>query len=139
MTNTHVLPSQDRTLLADPSAGAIVGDFRNDQIPVIPRLVALGVHVHQADFGPINMGLNTAFAASLVWLTITGVLSWWNRRPAGTVGAPPKPEGATPLAVRSIVGVACVLMPLFGTSVVLILLTESGVGWLRGGHDQLTA
>lgn len=131
MTNAHVLPSQDRTLLADPSAGAIRGDFRNDQIPVIPRLVALGIHVHQADFGPINIWLNTAFAASLIWLSVTGVFSWWKRRPPGSVGAPPKPDGEIPRGVSAMVIAACALMPLFGASIVLIGLTESGVTRLR--------
>ena len=131
MTNTHVSPSQDRTILADPTAGAIRGVFANEQLPVIPRLVALGVHVHQADFGPINIWLNTAFASSLIWLSVTGVLSWWTRRPAGTVGAPPKPDGDMPLAVRAMVIVACALMPLFGASIVLIGLAELGVTRLR--------
>jgi uncharacterized iron-regulated membrane protein len=131
MTNKHVSPSQDRTILADPAAGTLRGDFTNDQIPVIPRMVALGIHVHQADFGPINIGLNTAFAASLIWLTGTGLLSWWKRRPAGSVGAPPKPDAATPLAVKAIVIVAGVLMPLFGVSVALIVLAETGVTCLR--------
>jgi len=131
MTNTHVSPSQDRTILADPTAGAIRGVFSNEQIPVIPRLVALGIHVHQADFGPINIWLNTAFASSLIWLSITGVLSWWKRRPAGAVGAPPKPDATTPPAVRAIVLLACLLMPLFGASIVLIGLAELGVTWLR--------
>jgi uncharacterized iron-regulated membrane protein len=131
MTNTHVLPSQDRTLLADPVAGAIRGDFTNEQIPVIPRLVALGIHVHQADFGPVNIALNTAFATSLIWLSVTGVLSWWNRRPAGGVAAPPKPDVGTPLPVRALLAVACVLMPLFGASILLIVLAESAVARLR--------
>jgi len=131
MTNTHVLPSQDRTLLADPVGGAVRGDFTNEQIPVIPRLVALGIHVHQADFGPVNIWLNTAFALSLMWLSVTGVISWWNRRPAGRVAAPPKQDTSTPLPVRAIVMVACVLMPLFGASILLIVLAESTVTRLK--------
>jgi uncharacterized iron-regulated membrane protein len=131
MTNTHVLPSQDRTLLADPAAGDIRGDFKNEQIPVIPRLVALGIHVHQADFGAVNVWLNTAFAGSLVWLCITGVLSWWNRRPAGTVSAPPKVNARLPGAVATIVVVASVLMPLFGVSVLLIVLVETAATQFR--------
>jgi uncharacterized iron-regulated membrane protein len=131
MTNTHVLPSQDRTVLADPVVGEIRGDFTNAQIPVIPRLVALGIHVHQADFGPINIWLNTAFATSLIWLSVTGVLSWWNRRPAGRLAAPPKLDVGTPLAVRAFVAVACVLMPLFGASILFIVLAESAVMRLR--------
>ena len=125
MTNTGVSPSQDRTVLADPAAGSVSGDYTNQQIPAIPRLVALGVHVHQADFGPVNVWLNTAFAVSLIWLSVTGVLSWWSRRPAGKVGAPPKVTSGIPVAVRAILIAACVLMPLFGASVLLIVLAES--------------
>ena len=125
MTNTGVLPSQDRTIVADPAAGAIRGVYTNGDLPVIPRLVALGIHVHQADFGPVNVWLNTAFAASLIWLTVTGVLSWWNRRPAGEVGAPPKVKSGIPAAVRAMVVTACVLMPLFGASVLLIVIAEA--------------
>jgi uncharacterized iron-regulated membrane protein len=131
MSNTHVSPSQDRTILADPAAGALRGVFTDEQIPAIPRLVALGIHVHQADFGPVNIWLNTAFAASLIWLSVTGVLSWWKRRSAGTVGAPPKPDVDIPFAVKAIAIVACVLMPLFGTSIVLISLAELGMTRLR--------
>jgi uncharacterized iron-regulated membrane protein len=131
ITNTHVRPSQDRTLLADPAAGAIRGDFKNAQIPVIPRLVALGIHVHQADFGPVNTWLNTVFAGSLIWLCVTGVLSWWNRRPTGKVGAPPKVNAGVPRPVTAIAVVACVLMPLFGISILLIALAELGVARLR--------
>jgi len=125
MTNTGVLPSQDRTIVADPAAGAIRGVYTNGDLPVIPRLVALGIHVHQADFGPVNVWLNTAFAASLMWLTVTGVLSWWNRRPAGKVGAPPKVKSGIPTAIRAMVVTACVLMPLFGASVLLIVMAEA--------------
>ncbi len=131
MTNSQVRPSQDRTLLADPAVGTLLGDFTNAQIPVIPRLVALGIHVHQADFGPINIWLNTAFATSLIWLSVTGVLSWWQRRPAGRLAAPPKPNVATPLVVRALVALACVLMPLFGASILLIVLVDSIVTRLR--------
>jgi len=137
MTNTHVLPSQDRTILADPAAGNIRGDFRNEQIPVIPRLVALGIHVHQADFGPVNVWLNTAFASSLIWLCLTGVLSWWNRRPAGTVSAPPKVGARVPGVVAAMVGAACVLMPLFGVSVLMILLAEAVVARLTTSASAL--
>lgn len=125
MTNTGVSPSQDRTVLADPAAGSISGDYNNQQIPVIPRLVALGVHVHQADFGPVNVWLNTAFATSLVWLSVTGALSWWSRRPAGKVGAPPRVTADVPVVVRAFLILACFLMPLFGASVLLIVLSEA--------------
>jgi uncharacterized iron-regulated membrane protein len=137
MTNTGVPPSQDRTVVADPAVGSISGDYTNAQIPAIPRLVALGVHVHQADFGPVNVWLNTAFATSLIWLSVTGVLSWWNRRPAGKVGAPPRVTADVPVVVRVFLVAACVLMPLFGASVLLIVLAEA-VSRVRLGSRAAT-
>jgi uncharacterized iron-regulated membrane protein len=128
ITNTHVLPSQDRTLLADASNGAIRGDFRNTDLPVIPRFVALGVHVHQADFGAANVWLNTAFALSLIWLSVTGVLSWWNRRPQGHLAPPPKVRTAVPRTVLVVGVVMCVLLPLLGLSVLVILLIDLALG-----------
>jgi uncharacterized iron-regulated membrane protein len=137
ITNVHVSPSQDRTLLADASDGRIRGDYRNEDLPAIPRFVALGVHVHQADFGAANVWLNTAFAASLIWLSATGVLSWWVRRPASKLAAPPKVLTKIPnLLVAG--GVAlCIVLPLLGASVLLIVAADVATGrllrpWLRG-------
>jgi uncharacterized iron-regulated membrane protein len=123
-----VLPSEDRTLLADASTGAIAGDYTTAELPAIPRFVALGVHVHQADFGKANVWLNTAFATSLVWLTMTGLLSWWNRRPRGRLAAPPRVRTMLPRGVIAIGAVACVLLPLLGISVLVVLLIDMAAG-----------
>jgi uncharacterized iron-regulated membrane protein len=128
ITNTHVMPADDRTLLADPATGAIGGDYTNDDLPAIPRFVALGVHVHQADFGEANVWLNTAFATALVWLTVTGVLSWWTRRPRGKLAAPPRVRSALPRFVLITGGVACVLFPILGLSVLLVLVMDRALG-----------
>ena len=128
ITNTHVMPSADRTIVANASSGAIGGDYTDAELPAIPRFVALGVHVHQADFGEANVWLNTAFALSLVWLTVTGVLSWWKRRPRGKLAPPPRVRTAIPRPV--VVGgvVACVILPLLGVSVLLIVLFDAVLG-----------
>jgi uncharacterized iron-regulated membrane protein len=128
ITNTHVMPSQDRTLLADASSGVIHGDYANEDLPVIPRFVALGVHVHQADFGAANVWLNTAFALSLVWLTVTGVLSWWHRRPRGRLAAPPRTGTALPRAVLVVATMMSIALPLLGVSILLILLADATLG-----------
>ena len=121
MTNVHT-PAPDRLLQATATDGRIKSDFTSAEIPVIPRLVAFGVHVHQGDFGPLNLWLNTAFAASLVWLTITGALSWWIRRPAKGVGVPPKPFAPWPKGLIAALVSMCVVLPIFGLSVLVIAL-----------------
>jgi uncharacterized iron-regulated membrane protein len=131
LTNVNVWPSQDRTVLADAKTGDIHGNFTNDQLPAIPRFVALGVHVHQGDFGAANVWLNTAFATSLIWLSVTGVLSWWNRRPRSRLGAPPKINTRVPPWVVAVAVVACILLPLLGTSVLFITLVDSVIQRFR--------
>jgi uncharacterized iron-regulated membrane protein len=117
-------PAPDHTLQADTTTGRITSDFTNAEIPAIPRFVAFGIHVHQADFGTLNLWLNTAFAFSLVWLTITGALSWWIRRPKKRFGAPPKSsvQWSKGLAVATITMGA--VLPIFGASVVFIFVAD---------------
>ena len=135
VSNRDNSPADDRTMLGDPKSGKVTGDFRNADLPVIPRLVAIGVHVHEGDFGPANLWLNTAFAISLVWLSVTGVLSWWIRRPKGGLGIPPKVLAEWPPPLLLAGGIVCVLLPIFGASVAVVAgadrLTQLGLRRLR--------
>ena len=124
ITNTHALPWADRTLLAGAATGALTGVFANSDLPLIPRLVAIGVHVHQGDLGAVNRWLNTAFAMALIWLSVTGLISWWTRRPGRGLAAPPKARVALPRGVLAIAAVICVALPLLGASVVCIAALE---------------
>lgn len=116
--------TDDRVLLGDPRNGNVVGDVRRSDEPAIPRAVGFGIHVHQGDFGAWNVWLNTAFAASLLWLTVTGIISWWIRRPARRLGAPPKVRLRWPRPVLVTAGVMCLVLPIFGASVLLLLGIE---------------
>jgi uncharacterized iron-regulated membrane protein len=117
-------PADDRVLLADPKTGKVAGDFTRSELPVIPRLVGFGIHLHQGDFGPWNLWLNTAFALSLVWLTVTGIASWWIRAPKRGWGVPPKVAMDWPRPLIAIAAILCVLLPIFGASVVLVATIE---------------
>jgi uncharacterized iron-regulated membrane protein len=135
VVNRDNAPADDRTLLGDPESGKVTGDFRSADLPAIPRLVAIGVHVHEGDFGSANLWLNTAFAISLVWLSVTGVLSWWIRRPKGGLGIPPKVLAEWPPPLLLAGGIVCVLLPIFGASVAVVAgadrLTQLGLRRLR--------
>lgn len=120
VTNRTSSLYDDRILNADVATGQISGDFRNDDLPVIPRLVAVGIHVHQGDFGPLNLWLNTLLALALIWLSATGIASWWIRRPSGRVGLPPAGNAPWPVGVIILLYVAGVLLPIFGLSVIAI-------------------
>lgn len=114
----------DRVLHADAGTGAMTGDFTRSQLPVIPRMVGFGIHVHQGDFGPVNLWLNTAFVASLLWLTVTGVASWWVRMPSRGLGVPPKVVLRWPRGLIAAAVTMGMLLPIFGLSVLVVLGLE---------------
>ena len=124
VANVHANPSQDRTVLAEAGSGRLLGDFRSHDLPAIPRFVAFGIHVHQGDFGLPSLWLNTAFAVSLIWLSATGVLSWWIRRPRGRLSAPAAAGVPPPRWVLATAAAVCVLLPLLGASVLCLLIID---------------
>ena len=135
VTNRASSLADDRTIVGDSASGRVLGDYRHDDLPLIPRLVATGVHVHQGDFGPVNRWLNTALAGALIWLSVTGVTSWWMRRPKGRSGIPPKRGLSWSLPVVSIGIALCFLLPIFGASVAL----AAAIGKFRGTGGRLSA
>ncbi len=118
------LPEDDRVLLGDARSGRIVGDVRRADEPAIPRMVGFGIHIHQGDFGAWNVWMNTAFALTLVWLTVTGIASWWIRAPKRRLGVPPKVHLRWPRPMLVLAGFMCLLLPIFGASVLLLLGAE---------------
>ena len=125
VTNRTSSLRDDRVLTADSASGRIIGDFRNEDFPVIPRFVAVGIHVHQGDFGLVNVWLNTLLACSLIWLSTTGILSWWLRRPKGHSGVPPLREVPWSASILVPLGLMAIVLRIFGLSVI----AAAGVGW----------
>jgi len=119
LTNRTERVADDRIVTGDAQTGRTTGDYRNDDLPMIPRLIAIGVHVHQGDFGAANVWLNTALATALIWLSGTGLASWWIRRPSGRSGIPPRTRVRWSVSLGVGVGVLCVVLPIFGASALL--------------------
>jgi uncharacterized iron-regulated membrane protein len=124
VANRYNAPTDDRVLVGNGQTGELIGDYSNADLPVIPWAVALGVHVHQGDFGPLNVWLNTAFAMSLLWLTATGLASWWIRRPKGQLGVPPRYKVAWRWPMTTTAIVLGLAMPIFGASVIAVACGE---------------
>lgn len=94
--------------------------------PLIDRLVGWGVAIHEGQaFGWLNQFLNLLTALGLMLLSVGAVVLWRRRRPDGRLGAPPalaaRPAGAGLVAA---VLLMAVLLPLFGLSLLLVLLVE---------------
>ncbi len=132
--NVDSPPGQDRYIIADHYTGEIKANIHGSSNPVMARLIDAGVHLHQGDYGAINRWSNTAVAAALIWMTVTGLASWWKRRPRASMGVPAKSNMAWPRALVLAAVVACAILPLLGMSVAVLWLFDAlGTRVVRSG------
>jgi uncharacterized iron-regulated membrane protein len=119
-----------RAVTYDPQTGAELsrGDFA-DKHP-IDRAINIGIAWHEgALFGLANQIMGLVIALALIALSVLGVLMWLKRRPKGKLAAPPH-GGRLPRGLIAAVVVLALLLPLFGLSLVAILLFDKARGAL---------
>lgn len=119
----------------DGATGRIAGRVDFAQRHWIDRAVGYGVAAHEgALFGLANQLLGTATALLLMLLAGSGAVMWQRRRPIGLLGAP-LPAGRArfgPVVVAAIVLLA-VLLPLFGVTLIAVLLFEAAAARVLPG------
>jgi uncharacterized iron-regulated membrane protein len=123
----HGGDSKDITyLFFDRKSGKILDEYRFDDLGKVGRLTALGVAFHEGRlFGGANQILNLTAVLVLITMCITGPVMWWKRKPQKALGAPRLPENAKlPSGVIALIVLTGILLPLFGASVLLIVLGE---------------
>lgn len=113
-------------LVVDGASGEIV---RRDDFATkhpIDKVVAVGIAFHEGRlFGWPNQLLLLLTAAGLVLVCVSAVWLWLRRRDPGRLGAPPPgipPQRSVPL-IATVLGLG-VLLPLFGLSLLAVLLLE---------------
>lgn len=114
----------DRQVSYDPVTGVELARSGFADKHVIDRAVSIGIAWHEGQlFGPANQLLGVVTALGLVCASIIGVLAWLRRRPRGRLGAPPAGKAGGPPVIAAIM-VLAILLPLFGLSLIGLLLAE---------------
>jgi uncharacterized iron-regulated membrane protein len=93
----------------------------------IDRVIGTGIAAHEGQlFGWPNQLLGLATAAGLVLLSVSSVILWWRRREPGTLGAPgPAASPRVAIGIVILVVLFGLYLPLFGASLLTVLLLES--------------
>ena len=130
--------SEERYLLLDRGSGRVLEEGGWVDFPLIAKAVATGVDIHEAGyFGRVGQWINTTFALALVWLCLTGTMSWWRRKPAKSLGIPPAPVTRWPWWLRSAAVALFMVFPLLMVSAGLVWLSEAA--WTRHARRTRTA
>lgn len=118
-------PTGDHTVHIDQYTGRILADIRFAEYPLAGKAMAVGIALHEATMGWWNTLLNTLMCLSVMFISVSGVVMWWKRRPAGALGAPLYPRDyRVPLAII-VLGVALiVLFPLSGAVIAMFAIID---------------
>jgi uncharacterized iron-regulated membrane protein len=124
--------AQNRTLTRqatfDPPTGREVSRSGFSDQHIIDRIVNTGVAWHEGQlFGLVNQIIGVLTALALTGISVLGVLMWLRRRTPRTFGAPVASTGKGLGWVALPLIALCIMLPLFGVSVIVILLAEQVV------------
>ena len=116
-------------LVVDGKTGTIKDrkDFADRKL--IDRIVGTGIAAHEGRlFGWPNQLLGLTTATGLILLCVSSVILWWRRREPGVLGAPRVLAPARfSFGLLILVVLFGIYLPLFGASLVLVLLLEAVV------------
>lgn len=92
VSNDGSKPAADRTIHIDQFTGNVLADVHYADYSVYAKMMAWGIAFHEGDLGAWNLALNTVFCLAVILMSVSGVVMWVKRRPAGArLGAPPRP------------------------------------------------
>jgi uncharacterized iron-regulated membrane protein len=124
--------AEQRVVHIDQYSGKVLMDIGADRIGAVGRVTEWGVSVHQgAEYGTPNLLVMLAGCIALIALCVSGVTTWWKRRPAGKLAAPVSKDGDR--LAKGVLAIAVVLgccFPLLGGSMLAVLLLDSLIGWM---------
>jgi uncharacterized iron-regulated membrane protein len=120
-----------RQVSYDPVTGVETGRRGFEDQHFVDRIVNTGVAWHEGQlFGIANQLIGVLTALCLVAVSLLGAFMWLKRRPAGQFGAPPPSERLQICWVGFALVTLGLLLPLFGASLLLILIADRLVSYL---------
>ncbi|SEN02209.1 PepSY-associated TM region [Loktanella fryxellensis] len=126
MSNDSADPTSDRTVHIDRYTG-ILADVRFADYSAGGKAMAVGIALHEGDMGWWNVALNTLFCLSVIFVSMSGAVMWWLRRPTATrrLAAPPMPRDMPLWQGAVVVGLFISLaFPLAGVTLLAVLAVD---------------
>ena len=119
-------PANTQIVHVDQYSGNIVGRVGWADYPLVAQSVTMGIRLHQGEyFGIPNLLLVLLTALCMIWMSFTGFVMWWQRRPKGALGVPKAPRDlAIPRGIFVITIILGILFPLVGASLIILFVLD---------------
>ncbi|WP_020208043.1 PepSY-associated TM helix domain-containing protein [Gilvimarinus chinensis] len=122
--------NQNRPLRAEAWVDGRTGELLRQKPfadrPLVDRVIGVGISAHEGHlFGWFNQLLGVLVTLGLVFLSVTGTILWWRKKPAGRLGAPASlPQHAVAKVVALVILALGILLPIVGLSLLMLWLVE---------------
>jgi uncharacterized iron-regulated membrane protein len=118
--------TRERVIHLDQYSGKVLFDMGLRDLGFFGRMAEWGISIHMGQaFGLANQLVLLASLTGMVLLTISGLVMWWKRRPAGTLGAPSLPRNASmPKGLLVLAVIAGAFFPMVGISMLAFVAFE---------------
>ncbi|TVO34810.1 PepSY-associated TM helix domain-containing protein [Vibrio algivorus] len=120
-------PTQDRMVHIDQYSKQTIIDFNWNDYALMAKFMAAGVGLHEGELGWWNKALNTALCLMFMFISVSGVVMWWLRKPsgAGRLVPPPMPKDTRLWKIGALVMIiTSVAFPMAGLAIISMLLLD---------------
>lgn len=118
-------PTGDHTVHLDQYTGKILADIHFADYSLGGKAMAVGIALHEGTMGLWNTILNTVYCLTVIFMVLSGIVMWWLRRPAGTLGAPRYPRDyRVPRGILVIAIAVSLAFPLTGIAIIAFALID---------------
>lgn len=117
----------DRTIHIDRYTGKVLANIGFSDYSLVAKSMAVGIPFHKGEIGVWNFVLTFVFCLALIFVSVSGVVMWWIRRPEKTsrLAAPPMPANL-PLWKGAVVIMLFLSLafPLMGVTLLVVLTLD---------------
>jgi uncharacterized iron-regulated membrane protein len=120
-------PRRELLVHVDAYSGEVIGRAGWDDYGLVARGMAAGVPMHMGALGGLNLAGAAGVSLATLLLSLSGLVTWWLRRPARALrlAAPPRPAlDRIPVATWITAAVLGVLFPLAGATLVGVAMLD---------------
>lgn len=115
-----------RAIHIDQYSGAVIANIGFADYGVGARTIEFGTNIHVGqEFGPLNQMLMLFACVAILGLSVSALVMWWKRRPAGSLAVPPLPGARALAGVSLIVFALALIFPLTAASLVVVAILDA--------------
>jgi len=138
VSNRALWLNDQRVIHIDQYSGDVIKALRWSQVGIMADLQQVFMRLHQGEYGTLSLIAVLIVALTFFVATLASIISYLIRRPKGKLGLPQVPENfKVALPLIALIAMLGLLFPVFGISVVFILIVNLLISRLTKGPATL--